>query len=109
MLEFETLTVPLVTGSDNVIRVAGTRVRLDTVVFTFNQGSTPEEIVSQYPSLSLASVYAVIAYYLEHRLSVDNYIGHHNEEAAIIRKEIEEKPETQAFRNRILARRNDRR
>jgi len=39
-------------------------VTLDTLVYTFNLGPTPEEIVQQYPALDLASVFAGIAYYL---------------------------------------------
>ena len=45
---------PLETGSDSVIRVRGTRITLDTVWTAFNDGATAEEIVQQYPSLSLA-------------------------------------------------------
>ncbi len=45
--------VPLNAGEDGVIRVAGTRVTLDTVVTAFQQGATPEEIVQQYDSLDL--------------------------------------------------------
>ena len=37
-----------------VIRVAGSRVSLDSVLYAFLEGSTPGEIVLQYPSLQLA-------------------------------------------------------
>ncbi len=36
---------PLHIDKDNVIRVAETRVTLDTVVMAFNEGATAEEIV----------------------------------------------------------------
>jgi uncharacterized protein (DUF433 family) len=100
----QTLAVPLETGQDGVIRIRGTRVRLDTVVYAFNEGATPEEILSQYPVLSLENVYAVIAYYLKNRMTVDAYLARHQEEAAIIREEIESKPEYKEFRQRLLAR-----
>ena len=53
--------IPLEPGNDGVIRIAGTRVTLDTVVTAFHQGATPEEIVQQYDSLNLADVVAVIS------------------------------------------------
>lgn len=42
---------PLVADEDGVIRVAGTRVQLETIVLAFDAGATAEEIVQQYPSL----------------------------------------------------------
>ncbi|HEV8486180.1 MAG TPA: DUF433 domain-containing protein [Blastocatellia bacterium] len=62
---------PLRKDADGVIRVGGTRVSLDSVVVAFHDGSTPEEIVQQYPTLGLADTYAAVAYYLNHREEVD--------------------------------------
>ena len=46
--------------------IAGHRIRvMDIVVLYEKRGLTPEEIASQYPSISLADVYAALAYYLE--------------------------------------------
>ena len=48
-------------------RIAGHRVRvLDIVTWSEHQGMTPDEIVSQVPSLSLAEVHVALAYYFEH-------------------------------------------
>jgi len=47
--------------------IAGHRVRvLDIVVWHEHQGLSPDEIVSQVPSLTLADVHAALAYYFEH-------------------------------------------
>ena len=100
-----TMAIPLLETEDGVIRVGKTRVRLDTIVYAFNEGYTAEEIVSQYPALNLSDVYAVIAYYLGNRPTVDAYVAQRVEQAAAIRGEIEAKPEYQAFRQKILARR----
>lgn len=100
-----TITIPLVESEDDVIRVANTRVRLDTVVYAFNEGYTAEEIVSQYPVLDLTDVYAVVAYYLGNKAIVDQYIAERAERGASIRREIEAKPEYQAFRQQLLNRR----
>jgi len=54
--------IPLQADADGVIRVAGTRVTLETLIAAFSDGATAEEIVQQYPSLTLADVYSVIGY-----------------------------------------------
>jgi uncharacterized protein (DUF433 family) len=61
------LVVPLATDDDDVTRVGGTRVMLDTVLFAYSQGAPPEEIIEQYDSLKLADVYVVVDYYLRVR------------------------------------------
>jgi uncharacterized protein (DUF433 family) len=43
-------TAPIETDPQGVVRVAKTRVTLDTVVTAFLEGCTPEEIGEQYPS-----------------------------------------------------------
>lgn len=55
--------------------VAGTRVSLDSVVCAFRCGDSPERILESYPLLgSLARVYGAIAYYLDHKADVDEYL-----------------------------------
>src|SRR2546428_841429 len=66
-LVIEAPPVPLRTDEHGVMRVGKTRVPLDTVVFAFNHGSSPEEIVLSYPTLDLEDVYAVVIYYLPTR------------------------------------------
>jgi len=56
------------------LRIGGSHVTLETVLWAFQQGSTPESIVDEYPSLALGDVYAVIAYYLRHRDDVELYL-----------------------------------
>lgn len=79
-LNVEPQPVPLVVTDEGVVRIEGTRVPLETVVRAFHLGATPEEIAQDYPTLSLAQVYAVLAYYLRHREAVDAYVA---ERAAI--------------------------
>jgi uncharacterized protein (DUF433 family) len=52
--------VPLSTNAGGVILVSHTRVTLEAVVTSFNQGATAENIAEQFPSLGLADVCAVI-------------------------------------------------
>jgi len=51
--------------------VAGTRVSLDSLVYGFRSGESPETIQQQFPSLSLEQVYGAIAFYLGHQAEVD--------------------------------------
>jgi len=51
--------------------VAGTRVSLDSLVSSFNDGESPETIRQNFPSLTLEQVYGAIAFYLAHEKEVD--------------------------------------
>lgn len=55
--------------------VAGTRVSLDSIVFAFLDGLSPEMIVTEYfPVLTLEQIYGAITYYLAHRADIDRYL-----------------------------------
>lgn len=97
---------PLRINDDGVVLVGKTRVPIDTVVWAFNQGATPEEIVLRFDSLTLADVYAVIAYYLNHLQTIDAYIRERDEEAERIRAQVEATygEEMIGIRERLLAR-----
>ncbi len=55
------------------IFLAGTRVGLWQIVQAYESGSSPEQIVLDFPALSLTQIYAAITYYLVNReiLSLD--------------------------------------
>ncbi len=97
--------VPLTTDADGVIRVGTTRVTLDTIVAAFHEGLTAEGIVEQYPSLQLADVYSVIAYYLHHRAEVDRYLRERQQSEADVRRDNEALFDPTGVRERLLARR----
>ena len=97
--------VPLVTDTDGVVRVGTTRVTLDTVVAAFREGATAEEIAQQYPTLRLADVYSVIAYYLRHRTTVDTYLADRSRLGEEVRRKNESRSDPTGIRDRLLARR----
>ncbi|MEG4343930.1 DUF433 domain-containing protein [Microcoleus sp. A003_D6] len=48
-------------------RIAGHRIRVqDVVVWHEQMGMSPDEIVSRYPTITLADVYAALTYYHDH-------------------------------------------
>ena len=51
-----------------------TRISLDSVVYSFLNGESPESIAQNFPLLSLEQVYGAIAFYLANRELVDAYL-----------------------------------
>lgn len=60
--------------------VAGTRVSLDSIVYAFRGGESPETIQQNFPSLTLEQVYGAIAFYLGHQAEVNANIRQGEEE-----------------------------
>ncbi|HKY36737.1 MAG TPA: DUF433 domain-containing protein [Polyangiaceae bacterium] len=108
MHAFDLGPAPIVEDQYHVLRIAGTRVTLDSVVIAFDLGATPEEIVQRYPTLNLASVYAVIAYVLQHRDTVDTYLAERDKLTAEVKAEVEKRFPSEGLRARLLARRAER-
>jgi uncharacterized protein (DUF433 family) len=96
---------PFETGPDGVIRVHGTRITLDTLWAAFREGATAEEIVQQYPSLSLADTYQAIGYCLRHAAVLDTYLAKRNEDAEAVRRSNESRWRPEGIRARLLERR----
>lgn len=99
-----TVPAPLAIGADGVIRVGGTRVTLDTILAAFDEGATAEEIVQQYPSLSLADVYQTIGYYLSRSAELDAYLAERRRAQSEARVSNESKWPPAGIRDRLLAR-----
>ena len=89
--------------ADGVMRVANTRVTLDTIVAAFQDGLAAEEIAQQYPSLRLGEVYAAIGYYLCNQADVDAYLAARQRDANGVREENEKKFSPIGVRSRLLA------
>ena len=100
-----TIAAPLQQDEHGAVRVAGSRLTLDTVVGAFKRGATAEQIQDSFPSLSLCEIYAVIAYYLAFQNEVEDYLRERQTEAAELQREVESRPQYQAFRERLRTRR----
>jgi uncharacterized protein (DUF433 family) len=106
MHAFTATLPPLTQGADGVIRVTGTRVQLETLVVAFDAGATAEEMAQQYPTVTLANVYAVIAWVLYNRGAVDAYLDERARAASALRDRVERTTTTTSLRARLLARRS---
>jgi uncharacterized protein (DUF433 family) len=62
-------------------RIAGTGVTVRRIVIWYQLGLTPEEITTEIPHLSLAQVYAALAYYHANREEIDADIAAEEAEA----------------------------
>ena len=84
--------------------IRGTRVSLDSVVYRFLEGLSPESIQSDcFPVLSLEQVYGAITYYLHHRAEVDAYLRQADEEYERFRERVRaEYPEAHRRLDQII-------
>ncbi|MBI3654202.1 MAG: DUF433 domain-containing protein [Acidobacteria bacterium] len=68
--------------------IKGTRVSLDSVVYRWLEGLSPDTIADCFPALTLEQTYGAIAYYLGHRAEIDAYLKAANEEYETFRQRI---------------------
>src|SRR5262245_43708434 len=106
LIPFMAKPPPLSVDDDGVLRVGGTRVRLETVINAFQAGWAAEEILLKYPSLQLTDIYAVITYYLWHRVEVDAYLNERRSLADKVRQENETRYSPAGVRERPRERRD---
>jgi uncharacterized protein (DUF433 family) len=55
-------------------RITDSRVSLDSVVYAWMEGQSPETIADNFPVLTLEEVYGAIAFYLSNRDAIDEYL-----------------------------------
>lgn len=102
------VNVPLRQDEKGAVRVGDTRVLLEMVIYAFEKGQTPEDIVQSFSSLKLDDVYAVISYYLQNRDEVNQYMAQVEAESVVIRAKIEaSQPNMSDIRERLLKRYNE--
>src|SRR5438105_3111364 len=63
----------LVQDADGYIHLAGHRVGLQDLTYYYNEGCSAEELCEVFPTLPLAMIHKVIAFYLEHAAEVGQY------------------------------------
>ena len=65
---------PYVEERNGGLYVAGSRVSLDSIVVNFRRGMSPDEIAQGFPTVPLAKVFGVLAYYLDHEQLIAEYL-----------------------------------
>ncbi len=86
------------------IRVWASRVTLDSLLASYHNGSTPQEIAIQVSVLRLEDIFTSIAYYLNHRQEIDSYLEQRKQQAQQLRQQLSQKHNLVDMRQRLLAR-----
>jgi uncharacterized protein (DUF433 family) len=86
---------------DADIRLTGHRIGLFHVVKYYNEGYSPEMLVEQFPTLELALIHKVIAFYLENRAEVDAYVANYHTELEQQRATAPQGPGLAELRRRL--------
>lgn len=102
--KFHATSPPLRWDESGGIRIGSSRVTLDSLLATYHNGSTPEEIAIQYSVLHLEDIYSAISYYLNHRQEIDNYLEQRNQQAQQLRQQLTQKHHLVDLRQRLLSR-----
>ena len=92
--------VPIRIDEGGGVRVGPSRVTLETVVWAFKKGDSPEEIKESFPTLQLADIYSVIGYYLLHKDEIEEFLRQSELQAEETRREIEKYQASDEFRVR---------
>jgi uncharacterized protein (DUF433 family) len=85
--------------------IRDTRVSLDSIIYQFRSGRSPEAIQDAFPVLSLSQIYGAIAFYLDHQKEMDEYLAHDEATEEKFREEIARLyPKGAAIKERIKLR-----
>ena len=97
------MTLPdfLVDHLDGEIRLTGHRIGLFHIVRYYIEGYSPEMLIEQFPTLSLALIHKVIAFYLENRAEVDAYVANYEAELEEQRAAAPKGPSLAELRRRL--------
>ncbi len=105
-----TQKVPLTLWKDGSIRVKGTRLPIDRIIYAYKNGECPEEIYDSFPSdaYTVADIYSIIAYYLKNKSKINKYLTKREKESAKIKNQVESTPgykeQTDDLREKLLTR-----
>ena len=106
-LVLESEIPPLREDETGGIRVGNSRVLLETVIRAFQDGASPESIITRYSTLSLSDVYNTIGYYLQHQDAVETYLNQREQLAELVQKRLSSiQPDLSLIRNRLLSQQN---
>ena len=94
----------LSTDAYGYVQATGSRIGLQTIVRGYNNGYSPEMLALEYPSVSLATVHKVIAFYLENRGEVDRYLAECDADMEALRAASTGGPSLEELRQRMAAR-----
>jgi len=84
------------------IRLKGHRIWLEHLLTLYLAGMTPEQIITEYPTVTLAEAQAAIAYYHTHQAEVEAYLEQQRAEAEAREQSDDTQPSPRATRLHAL-------
>lgn len=100
MAELKAPLPDFLTNYHGEIRLTGHRIGLFSVVRPYREGCSAEVLALQFPTLSMALIHKVIAFYWENQPAVDEYLDQFDAELA----ELERQNPTQVTRQMLRER-----
>ena len=89
--------------AENDIRLKGTRVGIETILYEYIYNSRPPEVIADhYYTPTLEQIYATLLYYLQNQEKVGTYLEDYLEYCRTAREEYEKNPPPGAVRLRKL-------
>jgi uncharacterized protein (DUF433 family) len=85
--------------------LAGTRISLDSIVYAFRRGESPETICQNFELLRLEEAYGAITFYLANQAEVDAYLIRQNAKWAEGKRSAEPLPAD--LRERLMRARDE--
>jgi len=67
--------------------ITNARVSLDSVVYAFLRGESPEGIAGSFPALGLEQIFGALAFYMANREIVDRYLAEGRREFENLRQQ----------------------
>src|SRR4051812_21661300 len=87
---------------NGALRIADTRVPLDSIVYAYLGGSLPERIHEQFPAVSLEEIHGSLAFYLANREEVGECLKRQDKLWEELRRKADENPSPVVLRLRAL-------
>lgn len=67
--------------------IKGARISLDSLVYAFLRGESPERIAESFPALGLEQIFGGLAFYMANREIVDRYLCEGRQEFETLRQQ----------------------
>jgi uncharacterized protein (DUF433 family) len=67
--------------------IKNARVSLDSVVYAFLRGESPEGIAESFPALGLEQIFGALAFYMANRETVDQHLRQGQAEFEVLREQ----------------------
>jgi uncharacterized protein (DUF433 family) len=98
------LDIPLpdfLTEYHGEVRLTGHRINLYSPIRLYQEGYSAEALAARFPTVSLALIHKLIAFYLENRAAVEAYVAQYGEELAELQRQNPPRVTMQELRERL--------